>query len=210
MSEEIRDGILFVTGPLSDPYRGSSQCTKEGGEAEYQSKPRNKVVMAVYLLLLDASDGILIARRCNTGYMDGMYNFPAGHVEEGESPFDALVREVEEELGPTIANELRESGPRLRHMQWRPKHDQTGDRLDLYYELQTVKSKQKVVNGEPHKCDDLQWIYVNEPLPESYVPHQRVVFESLFQRKEVSGQVVQHGYSELNLDWIKENGLYKL
>ncbi len=25
MSEEIRDGILFVTGSLSDPYQGSQQ-----------------------------------------------------------------------------------------------------------------------------------------------------------------------------------------
>lgn len=210
MSEEIRDGILFVTGPLSDPYRGSAQYTNEGREAEYQSKPRNKVVMAVYLLLLDSHEGILIARRCNTGYMDGMYNFPAGHVEEGESPFDALVREVEEELGPTIAEELRESGPRLRHVSWRPKHDHTGDRLDLYYEFQTVKGKQKVVNCELNKCDELRWHYVNQPLPENFIPHQRVVFEALWGRKEVFGQVVQFGYSELNLDWIKANGMYKL
>jgi 8-oxo-dGTP diphosphatase len=180
-------------------------------EAGYQAKTRNKVVVAVYLLLLDAYEGILIARRCNTGYQDGNYNFPAGHVEEGESPFDALVREVKEELGPTIADELKEKSPRLRHFQWRPKHDRTGDRIDLYYEMQTVDSKQKVVNGEPEKCDDLRWVYVNEPLPENFVPHQRVVFDALWNRKkEIPGQVVQFGYSELNLDWIKENGLYKL
>lgn len=35
MSEQIRDGILFVTGPLSDPYAGSGNPTpnpKEGLE----------------------------------------------------------------------------------------------------------------------------------------------------------------------------------
>lgn len=179
-------------------------------EAGYQAKQRNKVVVAVYLILIDARDGILIARRCNTGYQDGNYNFPSGHVEEGESPFDALVREVNEELGTVIAQELKEKGPTLRHMQWRPKHDQTGDRLDLYYEMQTVRSKEKVVNGEPEKCDDLRWNYTNQPFPDNLVPHQRVVLEALWGRKEVPGQVVQFGYSELNLDWIKENGLYKL
>jgi 8-oxo-dGTP pyrophosphatase MutT (NUDIX family) len=179
-------------------------------EQGYQAKERNKVVMAVYLLLIDVNDGILIARRCNTGYQDGNYNFPAGHVEEGESPFDALVREMKEELGQTIAEELRYAGPRLWHTQWRPKHDQTGDRLDLYYELQTVRGKRKVINREPEKCDDLKWVYTNEPLPENFVPQQRVVFEAIFCRKKVPGQTVEFGYSELNLDWIKENGLYKL
>lgn len=176
----------------------------------YQAKQRNKVVVAVYLLLLDANDGIVLARRRNTGYQDGNYNFPSGHVEEGESPFDALVREVQEELGPVIASELQKKVPCLRHIQWRPKHDKTGDRLDLYYEMQTINSKQKVVNGEPDKCDDLRWHYVNRPLPENFVPHQRVVFEAIWGRKEIPGQIVQFDYSELNLDWIKENGLYQL
>lgn len=179
-------------------------------EMGYQAKQRNKVVMAVYLILIDCGKGILIARRCNTGYQDGNYNFPSGHVEEGESPFDGLVREVQEELGHVIADELRKSGPRLRHIQWRPKHDHTGDRIDLYYELQTVRSQEKVVNGEPEKCDELRWVYTDEPLPENFVPHQRVVVEALWGKHLVHDQVVQFGYSELNLDWIKENGLYRL
>ena len=183
--------------------------SKKTREAEYQVKQRNKVVVAVYLLLLCSGD-ILIARRRNTGYQDGNYNFPSGHVEEGESPFNALVREVEEELGAVTADELRKTGPRLCHMQWRPEHDKTGDRLDLYYGLQMVGNKHNVINGEPEKCDDLKWHYVNRPLPENFVPHQRVVFDAIWGRKEVPDQIVHRDYSELDLDWIMANGLYKL
>lgn len=178
-------------------------------EAGYQAKSRNKAVVAVYLILLDVYEGVLIARRCNTGYEDGKYNFPSGHVEEGESPIEALIRETEEELGKVIADELRKRPPDFCHISWRPKHDQTGDRIDLYFYHQTLKSKEKVVNAEPAKCDNLLWVYTDRELPENFVPHERVVFEGLFQGKE-SCRVGQHSYSELDMDWLKTNGLYKL
>src|SRR3989344_1143576 len=158
-------------------------------EISYQAKPRNKAVVAVYLMLLDVNEGILIARRCNTGYEDGKYNFPSGHVEEGESPIEALIRETEEELGKVMADELRSETPKLRHVSWRPKHDHTGDRIDMYFEHQTLRSKEKIVNGEPDKCDDLKWVYINRELPENFVPHSRVAFEILFQHKESDGRV---------------------
>lgn len=52
---------------------------------------RNKAIPAVYIFL--EKDGkFLIARRCNTGYQDGNYQVPAGHVDEGELPTEAMVR----------------------------------------------------------------------------------------------------------------------
>ena len=175
----------------------------------YQAKSRNKAVVAVYLMLLDISEGILIARRCNTGYEDGKYNFPSGHVEEGESPMEALIREVEEELGKVMAGELRNNPPNLRHISWRPRHDQTGDRIDLYFDHQTFNSKEKVMNCEPEKCDELRWVPMDQELPENFVPHNRVAFESVFKGKQVV-RMRQRQYSELDLDWLKANGMYKL
>jgi len=61
-------------------------------------KTRNKAIPASYLFL--EKDGkILVARRCNTGYQDGKYQIPAGHVEMGELPTEALIRETKEEIG---------------------------------------------------------------------------------------------------------------
>ena len=62
------------------------------------TRDRNKAVPASYLFL-QKGDGILLMRRQNSGYYDGWYTVPAGHVEAGELPVDALLREAKEEIG---------------------------------------------------------------------------------------------------------------
>ena len=44
-------------------------------------------------------DKILMLRRQNTGWQDGKLNLPAGHLDWGESPLKAAIREAQEELG---------------------------------------------------------------------------------------------------------------
>lgn len=44
----------------------------------------------------------LLMKRCNTGYMDGMYSLVGGHVENNESLKNATIRESKEELGIDI------------------------------------------------------------------------------------------------------------
>ena len=53
---------------------------------------------------------VLAARRRDTSLADGPWEFPGGKVEAGETPRDALVRELHEELGirVTIADEIDE------------------------------------------------------------------------------------------------------
>ena len=54
-------------------------------------------LIAVYLILIE-DDKILLQRRFNTGYKDGNYSLPAGHLDDNESITQALVREVKEEI----------------------------------------------------------------------------------------------------------------
>lgn len=46
---------------------------------------------------------VLAARRTRPSTAAGRWEFPGGKVEDGESPVDALVREIGEELGVTFA-----------------------------------------------------------------------------------------------------------
>ena len=49
--------------------------------------------------LVDRDGRVLLARRPASKEMGGLWEFPGGKVNEGESPEAALVRELKEELG---------------------------------------------------------------------------------------------------------------
>lgn len=154
-------------------------------------KTRNKAVPASYLFL-EKNGKILIGRRCNTGYRDGEYQVPAGHIEEGELPTEALIREVKEEIGIDINHDDIE----LVHVSYSPIHDETGDRVDFFFKV--TKWNGEVTNMEPNKCDDLIWVSPNE-LPENFTFHVR---------KAVKAMMEGISFEEITLDMLKENGMY--
>ena len=156
-------------------------------------KIRNKAVPAVYILL--EQDGkILLGRRCNTGYQDGNYQVPAGHVEEGELPTEAIIREAKEEVNvDLILGDLE-----LVHVGYRPKHDPSGDRIDFFFKAN--KWSGEVKNMEPDKCEDLNW-FSWDNLPQNTVFHVGQAFKCI--RRGIC-------YDEIAIDKLKEKGLYNL
>ncbi len=64
---------------------------------------RHSLTGDVHLLLIGPGGQVLFGRRRNTGFEDGAWHVPAGHLEAGESVVQALVREANEEVGITIA-----------------------------------------------------------------------------------------------------------
>jgi mutator protein MutT len=152
---------------------------------------RNPATTASYLVLRKEGK-VLFARRCNTGYQDGNYQVPAGHVDAGELPSEALVREVQEEIGITIQPE----DVKFVHTSFRPMMDTTGDRVDYFFEVDTWTGE--VINCEPGKCDDLIWVSTSA-LPENTTPHVRVALECI-----EKGQP----FSELSVAFLKQSGMY--
>ncbi|GAB0115534.1 8-oxo-dGTP diphosphatase MutT [Acidisoma sp. C75] len=61
------------------------------------------LVLVAACVLIDAAGRVLIARRPEGRAMAGLWEFPGGKLEAGESPEAALVRELREELGIDIA-----------------------------------------------------------------------------------------------------------
>ncbi|MFO0970987.1 MAG: NUDIX domain-containing protein [Candidatus Saccharimonadales bacterium] len=58
--------------------------------------------LAATNVLLVREGKVLLSRRQNKGWGDGMLCIPGGHVEPGETPAQAAVRELKEELGMRI------------------------------------------------------------------------------------------------------------
>lgn len=58
-----------------------------------------RVVLVAAVALIDPDGRVLLAQRPPGKSMAGMWEFPGGKVEPGESPESALIRELHEELG---------------------------------------------------------------------------------------------------------------
>ena len=58
-----------------------------------------KIMLVVACALVDADRRVLIAQRPEGKQFAGLWEFPGGKVEAGETPESALIRELEEELG---------------------------------------------------------------------------------------------------------------
>lgn len=59
----------------------------------------------VAALLVDDAGRVLVQQRPEGTAMAGLWEFPGGKIEAGESPEAALVRELAEELGITVRTE---------------------------------------------------------------------------------------------------------
>ena len=53
-------------------------------------------------VIRDAERRILIAKRPDDAHQGGLWEFPGGKLEPGESRLEALQRELREELGITV------------------------------------------------------------------------------------------------------------
>lgn len=150
---------------------------------------RNRCIPAVYLLLR-RGDEVLLQRRQNTGYYDGWYEVTAGHVEHGELPTDAVLREAREEIGI----ELERSNVRCAHVMYRTKSDETGDRLDYFFEAKKWSGEPTIL--EAAVCDDLAWFSLHA-LPENVIHHIRYAIESV-ERGEAYSENAQENLLQRN------------
>ena len=63
----------------------------------------NPIILVVAAALVDVDGRVLIAQRPDKKQMGGLWEFPGGKVEIGELPEEALIRELDEELGIDVS-----------------------------------------------------------------------------------------------------------
>jgi 8-oxo-dGTP diphosphatase len=87
-----------------DPVHGAgvAPAVPRSGEALPPSSGTTTPVAVVAAILRDARGRILLSRRTADRDLAGLWEFPGGKVEPGESATDALARELHEELGISI------------------------------------------------------------------------------------------------------------
>lgn len=120
--------------------------------------------LAAHLLLHDERGRVLFQRRRSTGYADGQWSVPAGHVEARETLHDACVREALEEVGVR----LRAQDLALACIQ--QKHDTDGeDRLDAFFTAVLPPGAVARIQ-EPGRSDALEWAQPASP-PQPLVPY---------------------------------------
>ncbi|TFZ32711.1 NUDIX domain-containing protein, partial [Pseudomonas syringae] len=57
------------------------------------------IVLVAACALVDSDGRVLLAQRPQGKPLAGLWEFPGGNVESGETPEETLIRELEEELG---------------------------------------------------------------------------------------------------------------
>jgi len=127
------------------------------------SKEHFKLKSAAHLFLV-RNDKILLLRRFNTGYKDGNYSVPAGHLDGGESVKAAMVRESLEEIGIIV----RLDDLKVVHVMHRIEDGE--ERIDFF--LTTTVWTGEPKNKEPNKCDELHWFPIDD-MPSNVIPYIR-------------------------------------
>ncbi|MET9216305.1 MULTISPECIES: NUDIX hydrolase [Actinomycetes] len=137
-----------------------------------------RVLVGVHLVLLDGDGRVLLGRRRDTGFGDGLFHVPAGHLEAGESAVAGLIREAREEVGVEIDAREVEFAHVLH----------SDERVQLFFTVRRWGGE--VANREPGKCSELRWF---DP---AALPGEIVEYCAVGVRAALSGRV----FSELGWD----------
>jgi len=122
---------------------------------------RFKYIGSSYLILIKENN-ILLLKRANTGYMDGYYGLPAGHLDGNETAREGGSREIREEIGIDI-NSLDFKVVHVMH-----RKAENDERIDFF--MTTDKYTGEISNCEPQKCDELKWFPLDN-LPSNIIPY---------------------------------------
>ena len=129
-----------------------------------------KPYAASYVVLLQ-DNRVLLTRRANTGYMDGMYSLPAGHIEDKETARETAVREAKEEVGIDIDKDNLQCVKILHR-------NANADRIYIDFFFTCSVWKGEIENREPHKCDDISWWNIQD-LPKDITPELAYVLGTI-------------------------------
>ncbi len=122
-----------------------------------------KTVLVSAVALIDVDGRILLAQRPEGKSMAGLWEFPGGKVEMNETPEEALIRELDEELGIQTWNSCLAPLTFASH------------RYETFHLLMPLFVCRKWEGTpQPKEGQVLKWVYANKlkdfPMPEADIP----------------------------------------
>lgn len=130
--------------------------------------PARKVIV-VLAAIVEADDGrLLVTRRLDGTHLAGMWEFPGGKCEPGESHETCLARELDEELGVTgaIGDELLVT-----------EHDYSDRVIRLHFRMCRISGEPAAMLGQ-----EIRWVHREELRDLEFPPADREVIDLLTTR----------------------------
>lgn len=130
----------------------------------------NKLVHVMVGVIWGQDRQIFIAKRADDAHQGGLWEFPGGKLELGESPLTGLSRELEEELGIVVVS----AEPM---MQQRHDYPDKSVLLDVW--------QVTAFTGKAHgrEGQETQWVNANELNNYDFPKANRVIIERLLDVK---------------------------
>ncbi|MDR1708373.1 MAG: NUDIX domain-containing protein [Candidatus Accumulibacter sp.] len=119
-------------------------------------------------IVCERAGEILLLLRAGTGFFDGLYSLPGGHVEEGESIRQAAARELEEETGLRVA---------IGDLEWLGVIHRRSDTNRIDFFVRARRWQGDPAPREPEKCAALAW-RPRARLPENTAPYIRAILDA--------------------------------
>lgn len=104
----------------------------------------------------------LLHMRTNTGFLDGQYSVPGGHITGYETPEECVMREAQEELGVHVKT------AKFAGTIYRIKKEDGEIRTDFCFLVEQWDGE--IINKEPHKHTDPSWFPL-EQFPQPMVSY---------------------------------------
>ena len=142
---------------------------------------------AVFVLLRNEKNEILLQQRSGTGYLDGYWDFPSGHVEFGESLRTTATRETKEEIDIDIAPEDLD----LIHIE---QFFVDRNYVNYTFEARSWAGTPRIC--EPEKCGAIAW-FATDSLPSKCVNAVRAVEATSFSPDLTYSVTDTENYDEL-------------
>ena len=127
---------------------------------------RHRFKVAVFVLLIKEGK-TFIMRRANTGWADGMWTIPSGHVEKGEGVIEAAIKETKEEAGVIVKAE---------DLTFAHSHAVADEYINFYFTTTTWEGEPYL--AEPEKCSEVAWVAL-DAIPEDAIMQVRSLVQNM-------------------------------